>query len=215
MGCPMTHLKECFKAKGLVFAFFLIILFIGVMGLNKPLFYLVNSWHVFLPDFVWNIFNTVSYSKLFILPGILLISTWVWRREKILNVLLIVIAYFVVFQIIKVLASEARPYVVLPVDSFYLMSGLQDLAKDAFRSFPSGHAGNAAIFTFTFIKLFLERKSAIRYLMYIFLVMVLFARVCTGWHWPLDVMSSTLIGYIIVQLLYSIKLDTFINKIKK
>ncbi len=182
-------------------------------GLNKPLFYMINSLHVYFPDLIWVIMNTITYPKLFILPIILLVITWLYKKEQLLNVILIIVSYYVVFLLIKVFSAEPRPYAVLPMDSFYLMQGIQDMAGDAFLSFPSGHAGNAAVFVFTLNRLIFDKKIGLRFVMYAFLLLVALARVCTGWHWPLDVMASIFVGYLIVLIEYSINLSSIKRKI--
>ena len=42
----------------------------------------------------------------------------------------------------------------------------------------------------------------IRFISFVLLALVAIARVATGWHWPIDVIASGLIGYILVQIVF-------------
>ena len=203
-----------------------LILAISVLHLNQPLFYKINGIHTILPDSVWNTINYITYTKYGILPIVLIIITLAFKRDKITLVVLIYLVNIALLSIIKSLVGEARPFVVLPHDTFFWLNTAEDAFKTAHKSFPSGHTGNAAIFVFTLIKLFSSKSNKFKSLQFVqnsdmiqdsidnqhvmnkfvkivlllFLFLVGLARVCTGWHWPLDVLVSGLIGYIIVEI---------------
>jgi membrane-associated phospholipid phosphatase len=48
--------------------------------------------------------------------------------------------------------------------------------------------------------------------MLLLLILTAFARICTGWHWPLDVIASGLIGYLLVKVCFAINLKRLIGK---
>lgn len=185
-----------------------------VTGSNQSLFISINAQHGLLPDWLWLTFNFFSYSKFFLVPIILIALTYLKRRELLPNVVLTIVAYFIIFAALKHLVGEARPYMVLPEDSFYWLNRYEDAAKSAYLSFPSGHTGNMAIFAFSLNVLFFSNKRGLQFLMLILVVLTALARICTGWHWPLDVLTSGIIGYIIVKLCFAINLRKFCFKKK-
>lgn len=178
-------------------------------GINHSLFLAINHQHALLPDNVWSFFNLLSYSKFFILPVLLLVITFCWRREKFANVILLVIAYYVVFAALKTAVGEARPYITLPLDSFYWLNHFENAVKSAHKSFPSGHTGNMAVFAFAISSLFFSRKMGLQFLMLLLVVVTALARICTGWHWPLDVLASGMIAYLLVKICLAINLTLF------
>lgn len=210
MICPVT--KQ--KISWLFFVFLILALGIGFSGVNHNLFLVINSHHALLPDGIWLTFNFVSYSKYFILPILLLLITLSMRREKAANIVLLIIAYYIVFAILKKLVGEARPYIVLPEGSFYWLNHYENAVKSAYKSFPSGHTGNMAMFAFAISSMFFDNKKGLQFLMLLLVLFTAFARICTGWHWPLDVLASGLISYVLVKICLSINLSRFYLKKK-
>ena len=201
MQCPFSSCKnKCASSYALVAVAIALGVAIWALHLNQALFYTINSWHTILPNAIWETLNMLAYSKLFILPLLLCALTWVWRRDMIINVLLLVIAYYVLFSVLKIAVAEARPYIVLPVDSFFWLNHYEDAAKSAYKSFPSGHAGNTAVFVFACQRLFVANNKPLKAILFLLLLMVMLARICTGWHWPLDVLASAVVSYILVQV---------------
>lgn len=200
MSCPVKYCqtKICCNGSWLFGLFLIVALVIFVFDLNQSLFYTINSWHVLLPVGVWGTINNISDSKHFILPILLLMATFIWQRNKLFRVIILIVAYYLLFMVLKSIVHEARPYVVLPLSSFYWLNQFEDGIKIAYKSFPSGHSGNAAIFVFA-LSTFTARKW-LKVLLFLFLVLVCVTRICTGWHWPLDVVASGLIGYLLVKL---------------
>jgi undecaprenyl-diphosphatase len=205
MGCPikMCSTNMCQnKFSSIIFVALVVLGFvIWSFHLNQPLFYLINSWHTMLPNSVWDFFNVVAYSKYFILPCILLVLTALFCREKTLKVVLLIIAYYVVFAVLKKAVGEARPYVVLPQGSFYWLNLHENALKVAHKSFPSGHTGLMSVFAFAMMALFFPRLKIAQVILFALIVLTALARICTGWHWPLDTLASGLIGYLLVKVI--------------
>lgn len=191
-----------------IFSGFLI-LAIGIWatGTNQLIFYAINHEHALLPDQVWGFFNLLSYSKFFILPVLLLLITSSLKREMLLNVILLIVSYYVVFYVLKAAVGEARPYIVLPSGSFYWLNYFEDAVKSAHKSFPSGHTGNMAVFAFAISGMFFRGKKGLQFLMLLLVIATALARICTGWHWPLDVLASGLIGYLLVKIVFALPLQ--------
>jgi membrane-associated phospholipid phosphatase len=203
----MSYFIKSYCESSYIFKFSIFILFlllallIGGFHLNQPLFFIINGWYTFLPQSVWAWVNFISYSKHFILLGILFFLTLLFKRDKLVKVVLLFILYFIVFYVLKKLFGEARPFVVLQSGSFNWLN-LEPSVGREYMSFPSGHAGLAGIFVFTLNRLFFKEHGVIRFLLFLFLVLVCISRVATGWHWPLDVITSGLIAYLLVQFCF-------------
>jgi len=204
MSCPIKCCMCGFcVCRSLVFAVFLAIaVVLGVFQLNQPLFHIINSWYNFLPTVAWQSINFVSDAEHFILVAILLLAVLVFKRNKLVRVVGLIVAYFVVFYVLKKLVHEARPFAVLDANSFNWLMNNESAAGVEHMSFPSGHVGMAAIFVFALNRLFFCGHKLIQFLLFLFLVAVAVTRVATGWHWPLDVVASGLIAYLLVQIAF-------------
>ena len=192
------------------YTFFLIIsiiaLVIWITGTNEKLFFTINSYHTLLPVFYWNFINDFASPMHVILPLILLVLTLCFRREKWLNVVLLIITYYVIFELLKISIHSPRPHMAYDPHTFFWVP-LADSSITKFtanQSFPSGHAGNAGIFVFALIRLFAKNKIWLHILLLAFLVLVMVTRICTGWHFPLDVLCSVLISFILTELCWRI-----------
>jgi undecaprenyl-diphosphatase len=183
-----------------IFAIFLLLgVVIGVFSFNQPLFHIINSWYTLLPPIVWGAVSFVSEPQHFILAGLLILLALLFKRDKFLRIIGLVVLYFIVFYGLKHIFHEARPFAVLESGSFNWLNN-QESAGVENMSFPSGHVGLAAIFVFALNQLFFAGRKLVQLLLFLFLVLVAVSRVATGWHWPLDVVASGLIGYILVQI---------------
>ena len=69
-----------------------------------------------------------------------------------------------------------------------------------------------AIFAFSLNILFFSNKKGLQFLMLALVIVTALARICTGWHWPLDVLASGLIGYLLVKICFVINLKYFKRK---
>lgn len=195
-------------------AFFLVTLLVTLIiwatGTNHGLFLVINSQHGLLPVSVWDALNTIAnpwfIGRLPALPTALVVLTLCFRREKLLNVILLIIAYYITFDLVKIFFPESRPFVQFNPDTFFWvpLADSKVTALLANRSFPSGHAGSAAIFVFASIHLFASNKIGLQVLLLTFLLLVMLARICTGWHFPLDVLASVLISFILTELCWPI-----------
>ena len=191
----------------LIFAFFLILaLGIYQSNINHSLFFTINSFHNLLPVKFWEFINLLAYRKYLILQVLLLVITFLWKRDKLLNVIALIMAYFIVFAALKMFFGEARPYIALDPNSFYWLNMYEDAAKSAYQSFPSGHVGNMAVFAFAISSMFFDKSKLLQFLMLLLVLVTGITRICTGWHWPLDVIASGLIGYLLVKICLSINL---------
>ena len=208
-------MKCIFKcSSAFIFGVFLILgVGIFITNTNQNLFLLINSMHNIIPVHIWEFMNFVSYRKYLILQILLLLITYIWKKDKFLNVILVIVAYFVVFAGLKIIFGEARPYVILDTNSFYWLNMYEDAIKSANQSFPSGHVGNMAVFAFTLNILFFKKSKFLQMLMLLLVVFTGITRICTGWHWPIDVIASGLIGYILVKVCFAFTLS--LNKVRK
>ena len=215
MGCPLQKCESkccCLKDSWLFLIFLALAIVIWLSGKNHELFMIINSHHDLLPNVFWVSFNLVSYSKFFILPVLLILITVAKKRSALPNVLLLIVLYYLVFATLKKLVGEARPYIVLPENSFFWLNYFEVAVKSAYKSFPSGHTGNMAVFAFAISNMFFANKRGLQFLMLFLVVATAFARICTGWHWPLDVISSGLIGYVLVKICFAINLSRWCPK---
>lgn len=186
----------------IIFSLFLLAaILIWGLKLNQVIFYKINQLHTLLPDYIWQAANIIAYTKFAILPIILLLLTFFFRRSKLLNVILAIVLFFVIFWGFKKIFGEARPIVVLPHDSFFWLKFIKETSlSNNYMSFPSGHTGNMAVFVFSLMGLFFPRSKLARLVLFLLLIFVGVARICTGWHWPLDVIISGMVGYLIVKI---------------
>ena len=118
-----------------------------------------------------------------------------------------IITYFVVFAALKIGFGEARPYITLDINTFYWLNMYEDAVKSAYQSFPSGHVGNMAVFAFALSSMFFKDSRFLQFLMLLLVIITGITRICTGWHWPLDVIASGLIGFLLVKICMPLNLS--------
>ncbi|MDD3265960.1 MAG: phosphatase PAP2 family protein [Burkholderiales bacterium] len=196
----------------LFIAFTLVSSYIYIEQLNQEVFLYINSYHSLIPNEVWEYTNMITYSKYFIIPATLILITAIGKRENLINVLVLIAIYFVLFMALKHIFHEARPYVTLPTGSFYWSNQFEDTTKSAYLSFPSGHTGNIAIFAFAMNIMFFSKSKIMQFIMLLLIIFIGLARICTGWHWPLDVLASGLIGYILTKIIFAINFEKMTRK---
>lgn len=180
----------------------LLIAVIAITHSNRSLFYHINALHVYLPNYVWLAVNAVVYPRFFVLAVVLLVLTWWKRRECLWNVILVIAAYYCLFQGFKLWIFEARPHMTLDHHTFFWLNHFENAVKSAYNSFPSGHVGNMAVFIFSLNTLFFQKNWPMQCVLLLALVFVMLARICTGWHWPIDVLASAAIGALLVRLCF-------------
>jgi membrane-associated phospholipid phosphatase len=193
-----------FKKHPFFIAIFIATVLIWLASLNNPLFLFINQGFKLLPLSFWNTINNLSNPSYGILSLILLISCC-FRREKLLNIVMLIIAYYIIFQFLKTIIHSPRPYIVYNAGEFFWIPlSSSDFSQAAgMRSFPSGHTGQAAIFVFASIHLWAENKRLwLRTLFIAFLGIVMLTRLCTGWHFPLDVLTGALLGFVLTEIFW-------------
>lgn len=202
MQCPFKSCQQhgcsCLKNYGLLSLILLVTIGIWLYDWNQKLFYIINSWHTVLPNQVWEWLNLIAAPKYFFLPAILLFITAIWRKDQLIRVIILIAAFYAIFYVLKMAIHEARPYVILDNSTFFWLIGHEDPAKVAYRSFPSGHVGNVAVFVFALNSLFFANKRLVRVLLFLLVVIIALTRIYTGWHWPIDVLVSGMIAYVLV-----------------
>lgn len=202
-----NNIKANYFSQYWIFIFFLGLAFImWVTGINQSLFLIINEKHNLLSDKIWKVLNFLSYSKFGILPILLLLITIIKRRNKLVNVIILIVSYYILFTLLKKAFGEARPYMVLAKNSFFWLNTFENSVKSAYHSFPSGHTGNMAVFAFAVSIMFFKNNNILQFLMLLLVILVALSRICTGWHWPLDVISGGLIGYMLVKICLSFNL---------
>lgn len=177
---------------------------IWLTNTNHALFFELNKLHTLFPDNILEAINYITYSKTYILPTILIIITLLFRREKLLNILLLIICYYVLFNYMKEFFHEARPYIQYASTTFYWLHPGMTAEFQPYGSFPSGHTCNTAVFVFTLSCFFAQHKYWLQALLTGILILVMLTRIATGWHFPLDVLLSALIGYILTKIFISL-----------
>lgn len=192
----------------------IVALFIWISGINGALFLFINAQHNILPDSVWDAINTLAnpaYGILLLAP---LLLALIFRRKKVFNILLLILAYCLVFKVLKTFVHEPRPFITYDLKDFFWIpiSNAHLSHYKVMDSFPSGHAGAAAIFTFSTIHLLGEHKRWLRVLLIAFLILVMLTRVCTGWHFPLDVLVAALLGFVLTEICWNLPLFRFFQK---
>jgi len=193
--CPI----QCFRS----YIWFLIVaiisVFILVLSQNQSVFMAINSLGFDIPYMLLQFFNALSAPSHFILPIILILSTYIFSRQNIYKIVFILITYYAVFALLKHSVHEVRPYVAMSINIFYFLPD-GDTVKSAYQSFPSGHVGLAAVFAFSISRLYFAKNRLMQLICLLFVVVIGLVRVISGWHWPLDVLCAGMLGYIIVTL---------------
>ncbi|MFN8769625.1 MAG: phosphatase PAP2 family protein [Neisseriaceae bacterium] len=204
MGCPVRSCQNKFSIRNYWLFIFFTLLAIGIyaFNFNQKLFLIINSIHGILPDNIWLAINYIAAPRHFILAVILVLLALLFRRNQLARLLILIALYYILFFGLKRLIGEARPFIVLPAESFHWLNQVESPIGREYMSFPSGHSGLIAIFVFSLISLFSIDNKLVQFVLLLFLILVCMARVCTGWHWPLDVILSALIGYLLVKICF-------------
>ncbi len=204
MAQSLSILKAMLK-KHLLFLILIISLgIINCYDLNLVVFTFLNKQHTLLPNTFWRLINSLSYIKYGILPIILFISTFYIDKKYIKLVVILYMVNLLFLTILKDTIIEARPYVVLAQDGVFWLNYAENAIKNAYKSFPSGHTGNMAIFVFIFLKILdlkqYKHQTKYKYCLLLLLFLTAITRVITGWHWPIDVIFAMVLAYFIVEL---------------
>lgn len=194
------NLHTYIKKWGIFNLFCILALCIYFTKTNANLFYFINSLHIYFNEKIFTFFNQLANSKLFILPISMLIITIIKNKKYFFRAIGIIIAYYVVFSLLKHFVHELRPYMVLDRSTFFLFPGHENLIEKFNLSFPSGHTGIMAIFAFYVMRIAHQNSKLFKLVLITMLFAVGLTRIMVGMHWPLDVINSGLIGYLIVQI---------------
>lgn len=209
--CNMTQYMRFIRDYYFVLLAILAAMMIWLTGTNQALFFELNKLHILLPDSIWEGINYITYSKTYILPTLLIITTLLFQREKLLNILLLIICYYVLFNYMKEFFHEARPYIQYASTTFYWLHPGMTTEFQPYGSFPSGHTCNTAVFVFTLSCFFAQHKCWLQALLTGGLILVMLTRIATGWHFPLDVLLSAIIGYILTKIFISFPLPNIFD----
>lgn len=161
-------------------------LVIYVSGINQTLFLWLQGWGRYVPDIVWASLTLIGDA----LTAFVLLLLFARKYPQI--VWAAVPASLVATVVVQGLKNSLvlpRPPLVLPPDALTIIGPEYQHA-----SFPSGHS--AAIWVFVGVWLF--SRYSWRKLIVLFLLasLVALSRVMVGAHWPVDITSGALIGWL-------------------
>jgi len=155
-------------------------------GFDLPIFNFFHSLSgkFWLIDWIW-IF-LAEYVPYFLV----LAAIWLIFRERgrkriysfALVSLPVILSRGIIVEAIRFFYKRERPFSALDFSPL--------VSANAFDSFPSGHA--AFFFALAMSVYFLERKAGKWF--FAFAILMAFARICAGIHWPLDVLFGAVIG---------------------
>lgn len=197
-----SNKQDCYKKITVLGILIIVTALIGFLHLNEKLFLIINSYHVYVPNKVLNSINFIAAPKKFILPALLILITLIFELQYIKRVVLLLISFYILFFVLKIAIHEARPFTVLSQNAMFLLANNQDKLNNLNVSFPSGHMGLTTLFVFTVIWIFKVKDIFIKSLLILLPIIVGLTRLLTGWHWPIDVLSSGIIAYILVWIFF-------------
>lgn len=164
--------------------------------MDNQLFQLVNGFAG-----RWGILDVAAvffakYSE-YVLLGVLFALFWFWRKHWNLKILLWALAAaifsrFVVTEIIGFFHDRPRPFEVLDI--------VQLVEHNAGASFPSGHA--AFYFALSWFLFFWNKKIGAVFLAVT--VLMTFARVFAGIHYPTDILAGLGVGFFSSVAVYAV-----------
>ncbi len=170
---------------------------------NVFLFHKVNSLNIYLPDKIMRLFNYVASSYNYVLIVLLPTITILFKPKKIFRVIVALALYYIVVSLIKNNAHVARPYMVLDQGTFYFLKEKYNYMADGYHSFPSGHTSLMSVFIFSINTLFFRNNIYMRLLLILLIFLTAIIRIASGFHWPIDVITGILIGYLIVKVSFN------------
>ena len=159
-------------------------------------------------DFIMPIITNQNF---LVFSGLILIGYLAYfggKRGRITIVVLIIAASFsdaICFQVIKPWVGRIRPS-----HEFYDYINVL-VSKGGKYSFPSNHAANSFVFA-TVLSYFYDKN---RTFLYILASSIAFSRVYVGVHYPLDIISGSIIGYIISWIILSIWVILKMRELKR
>ena len=159
-------------------------------------------------DFIMPIITNQNF---LVFSGLILIGYLAYfsgKKGRITIVVLLIAASFsdaICFQVIKPWVGRIRPS-----HEFYDYINVL-VSKGGKYSFPSNHAANSFVFA-TVLSYFYDKN---RTFLYILASSISFSRVYVGVHYPLDIISGSIIGYIISWIILSIWVILKMRELKR
>ena len=159
-------------------------------------------------DFIMPIITNQNF---LVFSGLILIGYLAYygeKRGRITIVVLLIAASFsdaICFQVIKPWVGRIRPS-----HEFYDYINLL-VSKGGKYSFPSNHAANSFVFA-TVLSYFYEKNKTF---LYILASAIAFSRVYVGVHYPLDIVSGAIVGYIISWIILSMWVIIKMRELKR
>lgn len=190
----------------------------------------------------WSIITCVFFSLIFVLC--LKKESKIWLIKLILILAVAIVAGQIIKSGIKNFMAEPRPYVLWMADKyqisdkyFYSLPRMERQAllqvylqpssavpnwlyehwrTETGYSFPSGHTLFAVTWAFlVFFLLNFKRSYFIIGLIIAWAILVQISRFILGMHYPIDVICSTFIGWMIALFTYSFGIERYLSKNKK
>lgn len=163
-----------------------------MQSLDSALFTAIHNLANQLNVLDWLIIFTAKYLAYFLVAGffILLFLEKDWRKrfyDFSLASLSVILSWGIVTEIIRFIYFRPRPFVALGFEPLFNHSAAE-------AAFPSGHA--AFFFALAFAVFFINKKIGILYIAAA--VLMGFARVMAGVHWPLDILAGALFSFLSV-----------------
>ncbi len=150
-------------------------------------------------DFIFSAVTHIGEETVFLVFALLFF--WCVNKREGYFILISGLLGTVINQALKLLFKIPRPWVRDP--SFTIVESAR--AEATGYSFPSGHTQNVTT-TFGSVGIY-SKRTPVRIISLVIIVLVAFSRMYLGVHTPLDVCTSLAIGTAIVMLLYPIFLD--------
>jgi len=160
-------------------------LWVAAAGLNRPLFFAINSLSRYTGTWLWA--NLTICGDGLVVAALFL--PWIRRRPLVIWAMLIAaLIGTVAVQVLKHTLDIPRPAGVLPPEQLIVIG-----PRYTRYAFPSGHS--ATIFTLAGVWIFSGIGKPWRLALLAFAALVALSRVAVGAHWPLDILAGAFIGY--------------------
>lgn len=171
------------------------------MPFNREIFlqiYSLSNHNILLDKLMIFLANDLIWITAFLIIFLAFVGKLKEKKAFLLSVLGVIFAAILIF-LIRLFFFEPRPFVTLSLTPL-----VDESAGSA--AFPSFHTTLMAIPAFVF--LFVKSKWAPIFV--IFLILVAFARIYVGAHYPFDILGGLLVGFLSV-FLSSKLLNKFLN----
>jgi len=167
-------------------ALFLLTTIIFVAGINQPLFLWLQGWGRHVPSTVWASLTLLGDALTLCVLLLLFARN---HPRMVWSAVLAGVAATLVVHGIKHILAWPRPPAVIPPEVLMLIGPEYRLD-----SFPSGHS--AAIWVFTGVWLMSHYNGRRLIILFALAILVSLSRVMVGAHWPEDITTGALIGWL-------------------